>query len=36
MILSQTFYKSISNKNVLLQKEVMKNEIWKKKNFGKK
>ncbi len=33
MILSQTFYKSISNKNVLLQKEVMKNEIWKKKKF---
>ena len=33
MILSQTFYKSISNKNVLLQKEVMKNEIWKNKKL---
>ena len=29
MILSQTFYKALSNKNELLQKEVMKNEIWK-------
>ena len=33
MILSQTFYKSISKKNILLQKEVMKNEIWKNKKL---
>ena len=33
MILSQTFYKSISKKNILLQKEVMTNEIWKNKKL---
>lgn len=33
MILSETFFKSINDNNILLQKEVMKNEIWKKKDF---
>ena len=32
MILSETFYKSLDDR-ILLQKEVMKNEIWKKKDF---
>ena len=32
MILSETFYKSLNDK-ILLQKEVMKNEIWKKTKF---
>ena len=32
MILSQTFYKSLDDK-ILLQKEIMRNEIWKNLNF---
>ena len=32
MILSETFYKSLDT-NISLQKEVVKNEIWKKKDF---
>ena len=32
MILSTTFYKKLDDK-ILLQKEIMKNEIWKNPNF---
>ena len=35
MILSQTFYKSLNDDKIYLQKEVMKNEIWIKKDFWK-
>ena len=35
MILSQTFYKTLNDDKIYLQKEVMKNEIWTKKDFWK-